>query len=232
MTVTVGGREITVEVCVTEEQRFTRWSLALPRRFPQFSIDAGGVRTDDDARLVRRAWEPADAQAIMRVHKDAHLRCDGASLQLSGPPVTRTEEVIAGLQFLTSVASRDPYGIEILRALPDAKLAGDQAHLPGGIRVGPFELQSRLITRALGPCSPECRFHFAVSDGVASGSDLECLPVDARSYVQALGTVQVLVSDGEAQIRWLTIETDRARLVAAVAVLRSLSRGPSLGVFR
>ncbi|NVB78475.1 MAG: hypothetical protein HOV81_08795, partial [Kofleriaceae bacterium] len=138
--------------------------------------------------------------------------------------------VIAGIELLTSIASRDVYGFVALRGLPEAKLVADQAHLPGGIRVGPFELQSRTVTRALGPS--DRRFAFAVADGGAAVADLECLPVDARSHVKELGTAQVMASEGEAQIRWLTIEGDPARLAAAVAVLRILARGPSLGAFR
>ena len=229
---------------------FVSWSAWLP---PPGTI-AFWVETrrqGDDGRvavhadfpgLLERVWRPEDAATMTAWPRGSRLSGAVRRVKLhvcvSHPDVALVE---AGLDLLLAVAAADPYGLQALRTLPDARdLRAPAGELPGVVVTGPVPVHigpaaegSRVFTRA----RAELRLTSAsgatqVVAGRADPAGCAALPEAARRHLPLLGTAAVEWGARGAAIRWPKIEEDPRRLGAAVAFLRALAAAPSLGAFR
>ncbi|NVB80873.1 MAG: hypothetical protein HOV81_20920 [Kofleriaceae bacterium] len=262
MTARLGSCQLAIRAWSTEatdwspETGMTNWTLVVARpAFPEFSVEPrrffdrlfGGrgislgdedfdghfMVTGSDPLAVRRVWSRDTMTRMLDSFSTGSLSSKQQELSLyRGRLPSTIEDVVSGIELLRMLASSDVLGLAALGAIPDAKLDRGGALFPDGVRVGPLVIEGQAITRAIATSAAAASWIVEVVDGTATARDLECLPFEARARVSSLGTARVSSINGEAQVRWKTIETDPTRLAAAIAILRALARAPSLGAFR
>jgi hypothetical protein len=178
------------------------------------------VKTRDEA-VLRRLWTTDRARKMFLVFDTTQVDCDGEVLHMLEPRIESVEQIAAGVELLLDLARADPFGLSVLRRLPEASLAVTErfpyAVVPGPhpIHIGPIERDGHTVTCAR-------------TAATASGQP----PPAATGLLAALGEGKLEIGEAETRVCWPAIEDDPRRLVAAIDLLRLLVTGPSLGAFR
>jgi hypothetical protein len=186
---------------------------------PEF--DAIFVVKSPDEVTLRRLWTTDRARKMFLVFAGMPIDCDGQVLHMIEPRIESEEQIADGVEFLLDLARADPFGLRVLRRLPEATLVANArfpyAVVPGPqpIHVGPIARDGRSVTCAR-------------TAAVATGQP----PPAAGALLAALGGGKLEITDAETRVCWPAIEDDPRRLVAAIELLRLLVTGPSMGVFR
>ena len=223
-------RGVAVTVAIGVRDRVQYWEARVeipPPGLPRFSLacaDHGPpARTDLQATTIEcsdvavrgllTAWT-RDRRPLLH---SVTIRGYPATLVLRRAHwrVLSVDALETDLSMALDVASLDVYGLAVLKQLPDATFhAGSEPCVtiagPGEIRIGLRRVGEELRTYA------RC----AIASDRPSADVLAALGATLE-----VGTERLTLA-------WPAIERDPKRLVAAIELLRSLARAPSLGVFR
>ena len=187
-------------------------TLAEPRFDARYRI-----RTrDTDA--TRALWTPELCARFATELADASVRTDDEALILGFDPHYPARETETAVQLALDIACTGVYGLDALRALPGATPRLDEAGCcvefdgPSPIFFRPVREGSRVFTMA------------TVDEGVTPPT---------MPDTSALGDNVTFVPAGRGiMIMWPKIETERARLLAAVDMLRNVGGAPREGAYR
>jgi hypothetical protein len=204
-------------------------------RWPEFARHFM-VRTRDPAP-VHRLWSRDVLQKLVETFPAAELRGSGDTLVLRVPYLAASvDEVEKGIEVVVALAKADAFGIAALRGLPEAAYHAGSPSLvtiagPERIRIGPMQRDGFTTTCLL--ANPiDTVWVIPIRHGTASDPALERVPAELRTLVKKLESADVMSSSDAFEIRWRSIETDHEHLLAGVELVRGLSQGLSLGVFR
>jgi hypothetical protein len=173
-----------------------------------------------------RSQDPAGARSLWtaelcnRFRGDlphASVRGDAEAVVLGVDSMASEDIAVRAVQLALDIACADAYGLGALRALPDATLrvtdAGLEVELPGAspIRLAPVRTKAGVVTVA------------SVDEGVVP---------ERHPDLTQIGPATLATDGPRVTLTWPGIETDRARLVAAVDLLRTLGGAPRDGAYR
>jgi hypothetical protein len=192
--------------------------------FPGADIALGNAGFDrrfrvraHDADATRALWTPELCARFSTELHDASVRVDDEALILGLDPMDPPRESEAAVKLALDIACAGVYGLEALRALPGATPRLDEAGVhvevegPSPIRFRPVRSGARMFTMA------------TVDEGVLPTPHPDTAP---------LGPVTIAPGGSGITILWPEIETDRARLVAAIELLRNVGGAPHDGAYR
>lgn len=193
--------------------------------FPGAEVTLGQARFDaryrmrtHDTDATRALWTPELCARFATELPDASVRTDDDALILGFDPHYPARETEAAVKLALDVACAGVFGLEALRALPGATPRLDDSGCcveldgPSPIRIRPMRDGDTVYTLA------------TVDEGV--------LPAE-RPDTTALGPdVQIIPAGSGIAISWPGIETERARLVAAIDLLRNVGGAPHEGAYR
>jgi hypothetical protein len=192
------------------------------------AVDAGFDVRSSDPDDTRALWTPARCDRLRAEYARGSVRCDGRELILTFGVVRtiygsgRTEsigprEAVAAITFALELATADLYGLgaacAAFGATPQIDASGVHVELdgPSPIRVRPVRRDGQVVTTV------------TLEEGA--------LP-DPAFDLAALGLATLAAEGSGVTIRWSHVETDRARLIAAVELLRMLGGAPHEGAYR
>lgn len=211
---------------------------------PEF--DAHFVVRCDDERAVRALWSKRLQTAAFLYLSNARITSDGARVAIEMQGLANKEAQLRSLiEVAGGLAGADLFGIEALRALPDAEL-----HPPAG----PWDDRSppRAIVRAPLPVelSPVAARGRAATQAVCRGvrrDDLEAwiergeiagelrasdLAPGIARLLRDIGTARVVCAGGVATLTWARVETAPERLIAGARLVASFAAADPTGAYR
>jgi hypothetical protein len=214
--------------------------FAYPRRDARYYFD----RTHEVAAAL--VWAAPLRHHLLTYTPDARVLSCGAIVEvLVGRVANDPGSLAAVADLATRLAAADLFGLAALRALPGGTYEPSRGPWlrrsppravvtgPAPVRVGPLRLGRRVVTRAELSERPTCG---PLELEVTAGLEQAPAPLSAAGLsvaaLRAVGHGTLTVRRDATRFTWTGVETDRDRLLAGVALLRSLVRGPSLGVFR
>jgi len=170
-----------------------------------------------EADATRALWTNELCKRFANAVHEASVRVDDEALILGFDPLDPVQDTEAAVRLALDIACAGVYGLDALRALPGAIPRIDDAGVhveidgPSPIRIRPVRSDDRIVTMA------------TVDEGV--------LPTP-RPDTTALGPVTLEPGGAGVAIRWPAIETDRARLLAAIDLLHNVGGAPRAGAYR
>lgn len=253
-TVTLEGVELEVTFFSYKSARQTQYEAKLPppgtpwfkitpgkvgrvgQLFGAQDIELGDPTVDDqfvvkarDPATVRRLWTRECIRDLNALWKP-EIVSDGTTVHLrEGRIHTSAQAIVQGIDFLLRLARADAFGLQSLSTLPEAVVhAGgtrDEDNRFGYMEVpGPQPIY-------VGPIEREQIARTSAWTNTAGDPTAE-LPAGAAELVNATGEGQLTRTETELRVTWPSIETDERRLIAAIDLLRLLSSGARVGVFR
>lgn len=204
-----------------------------------------------DEAAMRAAWSPR-AREIMVARAPRFVRSDGR--EISTEAGGDSPEAVGDLvELMAELAGADLFGVSALRALPGAVYHGPTGPLeartpprveieaPGSrerVRIEPaavIDIVARPVTRASITASEE---KAAWSVGVRASGELEGateglpLPEGLNRHLWGVGAGTLAQEGRTVSFTWSAVETDPARLGAAVELLALFARPLSQGAYR
>ena len=206
---------VEVDVMVQQDPPLTFWHAYPPSPgVPAFMVQLAGSAPIPDNADVRRMWTADLALMLDDRFPRGSVTVQPSRIRLAAPGhATTIEQIDAGIATVVALAKADPYGMRLLKGLPDAseprdgfvKIAGPQRIEIGLVRGGDDIVRTVLVTD----------------------------PVEiSAEHVQKLGEVDVIAEPEQLELRWRGVERNREHLIGAIELIRRLSQGPSLGAFR
>jgi hypothetical protein len=202
----------------------------------------------EDAEAMRQVWSPQAMRIMLRSFDTAQIESNGAEITLTtADPLDVPGLVDEALELMSDIAGVDMFGIAALRALPGVAYQPPSgswddrtiphvviAH-PAPVTLAPAVLGRRIVTRAtIGDGPRERPLKILVrADGSSEPADsVARLPPAAAGFLRRAGNGTLVVDGARTSFTWLDLETDPARLMAAVKLLATLAGAPAQGVYR
>ena len=198
------------------------------------------VKSDNDA-VARALWSRPEMERMLSTFSRARFESDAEEVVLvdSG----RWEEanrLRAGIQLVADLATRDLFGADALRAIPDATFVQSPGERPSAELAVPVRVairaedrDGRLVTVARAADQVELPpLVLEITDGKPTDpAQASTLPQGAHVPLHAVGTGALAIDADGIRFTWPAVERDPARLRSAAELLGAVAAGTA-GTYR